>query len=58
MTNDHIVLATHGVLLATALVGAVSSVLNRKKLNKIEIIINGQLSDKIKTAIREAQGKP
>lgn len=48
-----LVTVTHGIILVTAVVGMVSSLLNRKKLNKIEIIINGGLTDKIRAALKE-----
>ena len=53
--SDIIVMVTHGFILATAVVSAVSSILNRKKLNKIDVSINGRLADKIKQAIKEAK---
>jgi hypothetical protein len=53
-----LVMATHGIILVTAVIGMVSSLLNRKKLNKIEIEINGRLADKITAAIKEARDSP
>lgn len=58
MIDASIVMVTHGFILLVAVVTAVSSFINRKKLNRIEVILNGQLSDKIKSAIREANEKP
>jgi hypothetical protein len=57
--DDNILItATHGFILVTTVAGAISSLLNRKKLNKIEISINGGLADKIRTAIKEARDAP
>lgn len=57
-TSNILVTATHGLILLTTIVAAVSSYLNRKKLNKIEVIINGGLVEKIKSAIQEAKDQP
>jgi len=50
-----VVLATHGIIFMTAVASLISSLLNRRKLNKIEVIINGGLTDKIKAAFKEAR---
>jgi hypothetical protein len=56
--DNMLVTATHGIILLSTIGGVVSSLLNRKKLNKIEISINGGLADKIRTAIKEARDAP
>ena len=53
-----LVTSTHGLILLTTIVAAVTSYLNRKKLNKIEVIINGGLADRIKAAFKEARDEP
>lgn len=53
VTDSLLVTTTHGIILLATVAGAVSSFLNRKKLNKIEVIINGGLTDKIRAALKE-----
>lgn len=50
-----LLLATAAIGMISAVAGAVSSFLNRKKINEIHVMVNGGLTDKIRAALNEAK---
>lgn len=58
LDDNLLITASHVIILLSTVAGVISSLLNRKKLSRIEISVNGGLTDKIRAAIKEARDAP